>query len=169
MSAFKHDDFVNLLKPKDFIESIAVRKMEGLSWVDAHLLAARTYLLNDDIKDYMRHIDVLQYQFPLLGDFNSIVSYFYYRKKLNLDDYTAKRVGIIQLYRGEFNEAIKYLSEAYKADPKDTLVLYNLSLAHVKKKEYKTALSTIEKCLALNPKYSEAKDLKQQIQIELKK
>ncbi|MGD8779036.1 MAG: GDSL-type esterase/lipase family protein [Ignavibacteria bacterium] len=163
MSKFQHKDFINLLQPKDLTDSIAVSKIEGISWTDAHLLAAKTCLKKDDIKNYLKHIRILQYQYPLLGNFNSIISYFYYRKKLNLEDYTSRRVGIIQLYRGEFDDAIKYLTEAYNSNPKNPLVLYNLSLAYSKKKDFKTALSLIDKCLILNPDYPDANELKQQI------
>ena len=73
------------------------------------------------------------------------------------------------LYIGNFNNAIKYLTEAYKSNPKDAVVLYNLSFAYSNKKDFKTALAYINKCLILNPNYSEAGKLKQLILNQLKK
>jgi tetratricopeptide (TPR) repeat protein len=75
---------------------------------------------------------------------------------------------MIQLYRGKFDDAIKYLIETYKSDPKDPVVLYNLSLAYTKKKDFKTALDMINKCLILNPNYLAANELKSRLLSELK-
>lgn len=164
MSDFQQQDFVDLLQPKDLTDSIAMYKIEGrLTWTDAHLLAAATYLKRDDIEDYLKHINILLYQYPALKDFNTLVTYFYYKHKIDMSDYTSKRVGIIQLYRGKNDDAIKYLTEAYKTTPHDPVVLYNLSLAYSKKKDSKAALSMINQCLSAKPNYPEAKHLKQNI------
>lgn len=169
MSNFKQEDFISLLHPKDLIDSIALYKIEGkVSWTGAHLLAASTYLKRDDISKYFEHINVLLYQYSILKDYNSLITYFYYRNELDLSDYTAKRVGIIQLYREKFDDAIKYLNEAYNSNPKDPQVLYNLSLAFSKKKDLKTAQTIINKCLNVNPNYPGANNLKRQISDRLK-
>ncbi|HSR18554.1 MAG TPA: tetratricopeptide repeat protein, partial [Ignavibacteriaceae bacterium] len=168
MSEFQHKDFINLLQPKDLTDSIAVYKIEGMSWTDAHLLAAATYLRRDDIKNYLKHINILLYQYPVLKDFNTLITYFYNKNKLDLADYTSKRVGIIQLNRGKFDDAIKYLTQTYNANPKDPSVLYNLSLAYSKKEDFKTALTFINKFLSANPNYPEANNLNQHILNQLK-
>ncbi|NLT52669.1 MAG: tetratricopeptide repeat protein [Ignavibacteria bacterium] len=160
---FQHSDFMNFFKPKDFIDSIAVFRIEGMSWSDAHLLAAKTYLLKDDIKNYLKHIDILLNQYPLLGDFNSLITYFYYRNKIDLIDYSTKRVGIIQFYRGKTDEAIGYLEKTYQYFPKDIQVLYYLSFSYFKKNNYEAALKKINECLSVKPDYSEAVKLKQEI------
>ena len=69
-----------------------------MPWVDGHLLAAKNYLRRDDIINYLNHINVLLYQYPVLKDFNTLITYFYNKNKIDLSDYTAKRVGIIQLF-----------------------------------------------------------------------
>ena len=168
MSEFQPKDFINLLHPKNLTDSIAMYRIEGMPWIDAHLLAAKTYLRRDDIKNYLKHINVLLYQYPVLKDFNTLLTYFYNKNKIDLADYTSKRVGMIQLYRGKYNEAIKYLTKTYKSNPKDPLVLYNLSLAYSKKNNFKTALTLINQCLIANPDYPEANKLKRQIQNQLK-
>lgn len=169
MTEFKQQDFINLLKPKNFIDSVAMYKIEGMSWVDAHLLAAKTYLKRDDIKNYLQHINVLLYQYPILKDYNTLFTYFYNENKIDMADYNSKRVGIIQLHRGLYDDAIKYLTEANKLNPEDPLVMYNLSLAYSKKEDFNTALTIINECLIVNPKYPEAINLKQQMLSELKK
>lgn len=164
MSEFHQKDFTDLLQPRDFIDSIAMYKIEGrISWTDAHLLAAETYLKRDDIKDYLRHINILLYQYPALKDFKTLITYFYYRKKINMSDYTSERVGIIQLYRGKYDDAIKYLTDAYNSNPKDPTVLYHLSQAYLKKKDFKSALGMIDKCMMENANYPGANELKKQI------
>jgi len=45
ISELRNKDFIALLKPKNFIDSIAVDNIEGkITWLDAHLTAATTYL-----------------------------------------------------------------------------------------------------------------------------
>ena len=51
------------------------------------------------------------------------------------------------MYRGENADAIKYLTDAYNSNPNDPTVLYNLSLAYSKKKDFTMALEIINKCL----------------------
>lgn len=164
MSEFQQKDFVDLLQPKDLTDSIAMYKIEGkISWTDAHLLAAATYLKRDDIKEYLKHINLLLYQYPALKDFNTLITYFYYKNKIDMSDYTPTRVGMIQLNMGKYDDAIKYLTEAYKSTPHDPTVLYNLSLAYSKRKDFKRALTIINECLIADSNYPGVKDLKHQI------
>ncbi len=169
MSKFQQKDFDNLLQPKDFIDSLAMFKIEDkVSWADAHLIGATYYLRRDDIKEYLKYMNVLIYQYPGLKDLDGALRYFYEKNELNLADYTPKRDGLMALYIGNFDNAIKYLTEANKSDPKDSSVLYNLSLAYSKKKDFKTALELVNKCLIIDPKYPEANDLKRKILNQVK-
>ncbi len=170
MSDFQQQDFVNLLHPEDLIDSLAMFRIENkVSWADAHFMAATFYLRRDNIKKYLRYINVIIYQYPSLRDIDAVLKYYYEKNELDLADYTPKRKGLMALYIGNFNNAIKYLTEAYKSNPKDAVVLYNLSFAYSNKKDFKTALAYINKCLILNPNYSEAGKLKQLILNQLKK
>jgi lysophospholipase L1-like esterase len=163
MSKFQPQDFADLFQPKNLIDSIAMYKIEGMSWVDAHLLAAKSYLRKDDINNYMKHMNLLLYQYPVLKDFNTLITYFYNKNQLDLSDYSAKRVGLIALYREKYDDAIKYLTKSYTLNPKDELTLYSLSLAYFKKRDFNAALEVINKCLAINSNYPDANKLKQQI------
>jgi len=170
ISEFQPSDFHNLFQPNDFIDSVAMIRIQNkVSWIEAHLIAATYYLRRDDVKEYLKYINVLIYQYPNLRDIDFTLKYFYEQKKINLADYTPKRNGLMALYIGNFDNAIKHLSEAYKSNPKDPLVLYNLSLAFSKKKDFNSALTMINECLIINKKYPEAFDLKQQILKQLKK
>jgi lysophospholipase L1-like esterase len=169
MSDFQQNDFVDLLQPKDLTDSIAMYRIEGtISWTDAHLLAAATYLKREEIKNYLQHINILLYQYPALKDFNTLITYFYHKNKIELSDYTSKRLGIIQLYRGKYDDAVKQLTEAYNFNPKDPSVSYNLALAYFQTKDFKAALAMIQKCLLVKPNYAEANTLKRQIVSALK-
>ena len=169
ISEFKPKDFLNLFKPNNAIDSIAMYRIENrISWIDAHFMAATFYLKKDNIKEYLKYINVMIYQYPGLRNLDTILKYFYERNKLDLADYTPKRNGLLALYIGNFNNAIKYLDEANKSKPNDPLVLYNLALAYSKKKDFDQALILINKCLTVNPNYTEANKLKQQIVNQLK-
>ncbi len=169
ISEFQSKDFLNLFQPKDFIDSIAVLKIENkVSWADAHLIAATYHLRRNELKEYLKYMNVLIYQYPNLRDLDGAIRFFHQQNKINLADYTPKRNGLMALYIGNFDNAIRHLNEAYKSDPKNPLVLYNLSLAYSKVKDFKKALTLINQCLIVNPKHPEANNLKQQILNQLK-
>ncbi len=169
MSEFQQKDFIDLLRPKDFIDSLAMLRIEQkVSWSDAHLIAATYYLRKDELKEYLKYMNVLIYRYPNLRDLDFALQYFYEKHKIDLADYTPKRNGLMALYIGNFDNAIRHLTEAYRLNSKDPLVLYSLSLAYSQKKDFKTALSMINECLIANPNYSEANKLKQQILNQIK-
>ena len=169
ISEFQPNDFLNLFQPKDFIDSLAMFRIENkVSWADAHLIAATYHLRRDELKDYLKYMNVLIYQYPNLRDLDGALKFFYGQHKIDLADYTPKRNGLMALYIGNFDNAIRHLTEAYKSSPEDPIVLYNLSLAYSKKKDFETALTFINQCLIVNPKYPEANNLKQQILNQLK-
>jgi tetratricopeptide (TPR) repeat protein len=169
MSEFQQKDFIDLLRPKDFIDSLAMFRIEQkVSWGDAHLIAATYHLRKDEVKEYLKYINVLIYRYPSLRDLDFTLNYYYEKHKIDLADYTPKRNGLMALYIGNFDNAIRHLTEAHNSNPKDPLVLYNLSLAYSKKKDFKTALTMINECLFAKPNYPEANNLKQQIVSALK-
>ncbi len=169
MSDFQQKDFINLLRPKDLIDSIAMFRIENkISWIDAHFMAATFYLRRDDVRKYLKYINAIICQYPALKDIDAVLKYYFEKNELDLADYTPKRKGLTALYIGNFANAIKYLTEAAKSNPNDPAVLYNLSLAYSKNNDYKEALAVINKCLILNSKYGEASELKRQILNHLK-
>jgi tetratricopeptide (TPR) repeat protein len=169
MKDFMRKDFLSLFKPQNLTDSLAMYKIEGMSWTDIHLLAAQTYLRKDDIKNYLVHMNTLLYQFPVLKDYNTVLTYFYNQKKIDLSDYTSKRVGIIELHIGKYDDAVKHLSDAYNTDPQDPQILYNLSLSYFKKNNLKAASAYINKCLDIDQNYPNAKDLHLEIKSESNK
>ena len=80
ISEFQPKDFIKLLQPKNFVDSIAMYRVENkVSWIDAHFMAATFYLRRDNLKEYLKYINVLLYQYPGLRDLDSILKYFYER------------------------------------------------------------------------------------------
>jgi hypothetical protein len=75
-------------------------RIQGLSWVDAHLLVAKSYLKRDDIENYFKHLNVLIYQYTFLGDYNTVFTYFCKQNRIDMEDYNTKSVGIISLHLG---------------------------------------------------------------------
>ncbi len=78
--------------------------------------------------------------------------------------FTAKWLGTIYLYKNNFELAEKYLNESLTYDTKDSQVWYNLAGVYVKKNNYKKALEMVNNALMLNPNYTEAINLKRQLQ-----
>lgn len=153
-----------LLKPKNYLDSISLKYIENkISFVDAYLEAATTSLRRDNIKDYLKYMNLLIYKYPGLKDINTAVKYFYEQKKVNPLDYTLKRLGMISLLKKDYDKAIDYLTESLKSNPDDINILYNLSFAYTEKKNYKDGLKFISKCLKIDPKDTNCLNLKNKI------
>jgi tetratricopeptide (TPR) repeat protein len=167
-----------LFIPKNFLDSIALDFMQNkISWADAHLTAGAAYLKRNDVSGYLRHMDILLYQYPIVVEYYDQVSlilmqkqlydialkYLSARYKIEPNDYSAKWLGNIALFKGNIDEAIFYLTKSYELNSTDTQVLYNLAGAYYQKKSYDAALNTINKCLSIEPNYPRANILKQQL------
>jgi len=61
------------------------------------------------------------------------------------------------------DSAIGYLSTSINYNSSDAQAYYNLAGAYSIKKDYQTALQMINRCLQIEPNYSMAKDLEQQL------
>jgi tetratricopeptide (TPR) repeat protein len=153
----KNDEIVpknKLLIPQNYIDSIAVDYIENrISWADAHVNAATYCLRKDKVKDYLNYMNAIVYQYPTLTDVPTAVKYFYNHKKINPSDYTTKRLGLIALYRKDYDTAINYLNESLNTTPNDPELLFELSMAYFEMQNYKLAKENLTKCQKLNPKY----------------
>lgn len=167
-----------LFTPKNFLDSIAFNfMMNKISWADAHLNAADAYLKKHDVNGYLKHMDILLYQYPIVVEYydqisltllqmqlyDTAIKYLHARYKIEPDDYSAKWIGNIALFKGNADEAINYLTISYELNSTDAQVLYNLAGAYYQKKLYNAALNTINNCLNIEPNYPQANNLKQQL------
>lgn len=167
-----------LFSPKNFLDSIAFDfMMNKISWANAHLNAATAYLKRNDISGYLKHMDILIYQYPIVVEYYDQISltlmqmqlydtalkYLKARYNIEPNDYSAKWLGNIELYKGNVDGAIRFLSKSYELNSTDAQVLFNLAGAYSKKKDYNSALNTINICLSIDPNYPQANNLKLQL------
>ena len=175
----KQIDIETLLKPKDYIDSLAFRCInENMNWETAHRKSANYYLGRKDYKNFKLEIDVLISQFPFtfnyynfaiseflnIGDFNQAYFYSTKRYKIKPDDFSTKWLGIIDLSKGKNESAIKYLEESLKFNRKDSQVLYNLAGAYFRLHKFDKAFELINECLLIDSSYAEAKNLMRQLE-----
>ncbi|MBI2619561.1 MAG: hypothetical protein HYW57_05720 [Ignavibacteriales bacterium] len=168
-----------LIKPADFVESTALEFLEkNETWEAVQKKLAGWYLSNKDYVHFQRQMDVLISQYPIVVEYYDFVanellkvqmydeafSILERRKAIKTGAYPSKWLGIINLSRGETNEAVALLEESLKYDPADTQVLYNLSGAYSYARQYQKALDAINACLAIDSTYPKAAGLRQQIE-----
>ena len=173
-----------LFKPTNFLDSIALDMMNNkISWANAHVNAATTYFKKKNINGFLKHMDILLYQYPIVVEYydevalnllklqlyDKALKYLSARYKIEPSDYSAKWIGNIALYKGDLDVAILYLNKSQQLNSRDAQVLYNLAGAYSKKKDYQSALNTINACLSVNPNYPQADNLKQQLVQAVKK
>ena len=174
----------SLFKAKNFLDSIALDMMNNkISWVNAHVNAATAYFKKNNINGFLKHMDIILYQYPIVVEYydevalnllklqlyDKALKYLSARYKIEPSDYSAKWIGNIALYKGDLDVAILYLNKSQQLNSGDAQVLYNLAGAYSKKKEYQLALNIINRCLSVNPNYPQANNLKQQLLQVVKK
>ena len=70
----------------------------------------------------------------------------------------------MNLSNNNYNSAIKYLEESKSLFARDSQVLFNLSGAYMKANNYNLAYQNIINCLAVDPNYSNAQEVKNQLE-----
>jgi tetratricopeptide (TPR) repeat protein len=167
-----------LIKQNNFIDSVAYKFVASLiDWEPAQRMVAAWYLLNKDYKNFVKQMNALIHQFPIIEDYynfsaNELISVKRYdeaydfllgKYKLRADAYSSKWLGIIDLSYNKTDSAIKYLEESLVFDSKDFQVLYNLAGAYSRKNNFGKALELVNRSLELNPNYSSARELQKQL------
>lgn len=169
---------------KNKIDSLAYKIVkENYNWETAHHEAYKWYLSKGDINNFSMELKVLYKQYPFRYDYLDYAAaellklkaygkaeYFLYEKyKIEPDEFSAKWLGNINLFNNNFSEAVNYLNASLKLNGNDAQTLFNLSVAYSRMGSYDSALTTIIKCLKLNPNYANAKTMKIQLEGLLKK
>jgi tetratricopeptide (TPR) repeat protein len=168
-----------LFQPKNYLDSLNLQVVinNKLSWANAHLTLAEHYLKKNDISKFLKHMDILMYQYPIVLEYYDRTSliliqkqlydlalkYLRARYKIEPSDYSTKWIGNIALYKGDTEEAINYLNKSAQLNGKDSQVFYNLAGAYVKRNDYNSALNNINRCLSIDPNYAQAINLKKQL------
>ena len=169
---------LELLNMKTYSDSLAYLTGKGdLSWQAAHLKLAQHKLLNGDLESFKKEISAATDEYPfdsytyefaaqLLVNIKNFDEAYYYLQNLNElkpGAYSTKWLGIINLLNNKVDSAIGYLSKSINYNSSDAQVYYNLAGAYSIKKDYQTALQMVNRCLQIEPNYSMAKDLRQQL------
>jgi tetratricopeptide (TPR) repeat protein len=169
---------LKLFNPHNHIDTIAIKIIENsLSWEAGHRQAA-TYYFNHQQYDLFRYeIDVLTDQYPFITEYYADGSENLIRAKQyglayglleksyknSPTPFNTKWLGAINLFENKIGPAIKYLEESSLLDNSDAQVFFNLAGAYSIKKEYKKALTAVNRCIEINPNFPQAQGLRQQI------
>lgn len=169
---------LELLNMQTYLDTLAYLVGKGdLSWEAAHLQLAQYKLMNGNLESFRKEISAATDEYPLdpypyefaaqfLVNLKIFDESYYYLQKLNElkpGAYSTKWLGIIDLLNNKVDSAIDYLSKSINYNSSDAQVYYNLAGAYSIKKDYQTALQMINRCLQIEPNYSMAKDLQQQL------
>jgi len=166
--------FKKLLHPKNFIDSLAFRFLKDeISWEKAHRLLASYYLKRKDYKNFLKQMDILISQYPIitsyyvdvvkvllnLKQFDRSYKYFKAYYEIQPNSFNTKWMGIIALSHKNLKEAFTKLKESLKYKDDDPQVYYNLAGAYTLKNNFKKARELLIKALQLDPNYPQAKSL----------
>ena len=172
------EEKLKLLNMQTYTDTLAYLVGKGdLSWEAAHLQLAQYKLMNEDFESFRNEISAATDEYPfdpypnefaaqLLVNSKKFDEAYYYLRKLNelkTGAYSTKWLGIIDLLNNKVDSAISYLSNSLSYNSSDAQVYYNLAGAYSMKKDYNTALQMINRCLQIEPNYSMAKNLQQQL------
>jgi len=171
-----------ILHPENTTDSLAADVLDDIiTWEEAHRKMAAYYLGRKNINSFLKEMDALISQYPIVVEYYDYVAnvliplrdnkkaYKYLKTGYDLKPsaFKAKWLGTLDLYKDNLESAEKYLSESLAHNTKDSQVWYNLAGVHVKKNNYKKALELVNNALMLNPNYTEAINLKKQLQSSL--
>lgn len=172
------EDKLKALTMRTYSDTLAYLVGKGdLEWEAAHLQLAQRRLHNSDKESFHKEIlacideypfDPYPFEFAsqLLVNLREFDEAYYYLTKFNAlkpGAYSTKWLGIINLLNRKVDSAIGYLSESINYNSSDAQVFYNLAGAYSIKKDYQAALEMINRCLQIEPNYSMAKNLQQQL------
>jgi len=168
-----------LIKLNTFIDSLAIDVVDGkISRTQVRLKIADIYKLQYKYDEYAEEMAALIEEFPFLTKYyNSTAkeliiaskyknAYYFLRKGFSNkpDAFNSKWLGIIDLSQGFIDEAIINLEKSLGMDSTDAQTYFNITGAYAQRKEFEKALSSINKCLQLDPDFSRARIIKQQLE-----
>jgi tetratricopeptide (TPR) repeat protein len=169
---------LELLNMQTYSDTLAYLTGKGeLTWQAAHLNLAQHKLLNGDVDSFKKEISAASDEYPFdpynyefaaqllvnLKIFKDAYPYLLKLNELKPGAYSTKWLGAIDLLNNKVDSAIGYLSKSVNYNSSDAQVYYNLAGAYSIKKDYQTALQMINRCLQIEPDYSMARDLQQQL------
>jgi tetratricopeptide (TPR) repeat protein len=173
-----------LISLNNFIDSLALDVVDGkISREQVRIKVADYYKSQSNYDEYASEMAALIEEFPFLTKYyNSTAkeliiagkysrAYYFLRRGFNIkpDAFNSKWLGIIDLSQGFVDEAIVNLEKSLSLNNTDPQTLFNITGAYAQKKEFEKALNSINKCLQLDPNFSRAKAIQQQLESILNK
>ncbi len=131
-----------VLQPRDHIDSLAADLVEDkTNWDFAHRKAAQWYVLKNDVPAFLREMDVLISQYPIVveyyddaanvllkkQEYERAYQYLSERNDMQPSAFSTKWMGIINLHNHRAAEAEKYLNQSLAFDRSDSQVWYDLA------------------------------------------
>lgn len=169
---------LEMLNMQTYSDTLAYLTGKGdLTWQAAHLKLAQHKLMNGDVNSFKKEISAAADEYPFdpynfefaaqhlvnLKMFEDAYPYLLKLHELKPGAYSTKWLGAIDLLNNKVESAIGYLTKSLTYNSSDAQVYYNLAGAYSIKKDYQTALQMINRCLQIEPNYSMARDLRQQL------
>lgn len=169
---------------KNIVDSVAFDVLkEKLSWEAAHRTIADYFYTKKEYDLYIKEINVLIDQFPFYKYYYETsatrliqINRFDLAEKIltkqirnSPSDFAYKWLGNILLQKCDYKNAILYLEKSLIKNSNDAQTLYNLSGAYLMTNNFVKSKGYITKCLNVNPNYTEAKKLLQEINTLTKK
>lgn len=177
------------IKKKDIVLSnlidsvaygVAVSK---ISWESAHQAAALWHLSRNDFASFKKEYNALIYTFPHKPEYSKfcIQTLLHFRKydeafpyllnqfKNYPDTFSSKWLGIILMMKEETTKALSYLEFSNGLDNHDTEMLYFLSVANGRLKNFRKSIEYVNRWLELEPQNKRAKYLLGEFWNELQK
>ncbi len=160
--------------PEDYIDTLALDlTLEEINWEKAHLKAALWYKKQNRITEFTREINALIRHTPFnhslynilidvliqKGKIEEAYPYLIKLHKIHPNAFSGKWLGAYYLVKKNYENALRYLEFSLELNKNDSQLLYNLAGAYTYNKMFEKALTTVEKCLKINPDYPGAKIL----------
>lgn len=173
----------SVIDPKNDIDSIAVKLLDNkIIWEEAHRKAAAIYLKRKNIPLFLKEMDVLIAQYPViteyynyavnallpLKNYDMAVKYLREGYEIKPTAFITKWLGTINLYKNKLDSAKYFLKKSLYFDNKDPQVWYNLAGVYVNEKNYKKALELVKEATSLKSNYTEAAALQKQLEAVVK-
>jgi lysophospholipase L1-like esterase len=170
-----------LIQASSYGDTIALKVVTNeLSWIDGHMNMAQKYLKEKDVDGFIRHIEILIYQYPMVeqyynslddlalnlvrgGKFAEAYKVLLKRYQIKPNALSTKWLGSIDLNAKKISSAIRYLEESVMLDPEDLQTSYNLAGAYALNKNLEKSYQVITKVISKNPKYPGAQNLLMQL------
>jgi tetratricopeptide (TPR) repeat protein len=170
---------LKLLHLKNKTDSLALDVLDNkIIWEEAHRKLATYYLANSDLNSFLKEMDAVISQYPVIVEYYDFVgnvliqlkeygiAYKYLKAGYDIkpNAFKTKWLGTIALYNNELESSEKFLNESLNYDSNDAQVWYNLAGVYVKRNDYKKALELVNKAVSLKSNYPEAVNLQKQLQ-----